>query len=47
MARTRIDLLLQRRPEALVILAHYAALPHSCPDSWMFGDGGKFLIKST
>ncbi|RHZ64488.1 hypothetical protein CDV55_102376 [Aspergillus turcosus] len=41
-----IDLLLQRRPEALVILAHYAILLHSCRDSWMFGDGGRFLIES-
>ncbi|KAF7182918.1 hypothetical protein CNMCM7691_002662 [Aspergillus felis] len=41
-----IDLLPQRRPEALVILAHYAILLHSCRDSWMFGDGGQFLIES-
>ncbi|GFF68415.1 hypothetical protein IFM47457_02054 [Aspergillus lentulus] len=41
-----IDLLLQRRPEALVILAHYGILLHSCRDSWMFGDGGRFLIES-
>lgn len=41
-----IDLLLQRRPEALVILAHYAILLHYCRDSWMFGDGGRFLIES-
>ncbi|RHZ66721.1 uncharacterized protein CDV56_104761 [Aspergillus thermomutatus] len=41
-----IDLLMQRRPEALVILAHYAILLHSCRDSWMFGDGGQFLIES-
>ncbi|KAI2787993.1 hypothetical protein POX_f08376 [Penicillium oxalicum] len=41
------DLLLQRRPEALVILAHYAILLQCCKESWMIGDGGHFIIQST
>ncbi|KAI3143923.1 transcriptional regulator family: Fungal Specific TF [Penicillium roqueforti] len=40
------EMLVHRRPEALVILAHYAALLHSCRDLWVFGDGGSFLIQS-
>ncbi|KAL4783766.1 hypothetical protein BJX76DRAFT_243526 [Aspergillus varians] len=40
------NMLVHRRPEALVILAHYAVLLHSCRDMWVFGDGGKFLIQS-
>ncbi|KAL4897139.1 hypothetical protein BDV59DRAFT_85179 [Aspergillus ambiguus] len=41
-----IDLLRRRRPEALVILAHYAVLIHDCRELWVFGDGGRFLIDS-
>jgi hypothetical protein len=40
------DMLAQRRPEALVILAHYAVSLHACRDMWVFGDGGEFLIRS-
>lgn len=40
------DMLVHRRPEALVILAHYAVSLHSCRDMWVFGDGGRFLIQS-
>lgn len=40
------DMLVHRRPEALVILAHYAVLLHSCRDMWMFCDGSRFLIES-
>jgi hypothetical protein len=40
------NMLVHRRPEALVILAHYAVLLHSCRDMWVFGDGGKYLIQS-
>ncbi|GIJ86828.1 hypothetical protein Asppvi_005724 [Aspergillus pseudoviridinutans] len=40
------NMLVHRRPEALVILAHYAVILHSCRDMWVFGDGGRFLIRS-
>ncbi|KAL2850186.1 hypothetical protein BJY01DRAFT_135967 [Aspergillus pseudoustus] len=40
------DMLVQRRPEALVILAHYAISLHACREMWVFGDGGEFLIRS-
>lgn len=39
------DLLRQREPHALAILAHYAALVHLRRDMWMCGDGGRFLIE--
>ncbi|KZL82533.1 upc2 protein [Colletotrichum incanum] len=41
-----IDVLKQRRPEALVILAFYAVLLHWCRDFWVFADAGEFLIRS-
>lgn len=41
-----VDALDMRRPEALVILAHYAALLHLYRQLWIFGDGGRFLIES-
>jgi hypothetical protein len=41
-----IDLLMLRRPEALVILAYYAIGLHLRRDVWIFGDGGRFLIES-
>ncbi|KAJ6030984.1 hypothetical protein N7540_001716 [Penicillium herquei] len=41
-----IDLLSSRRPEGLVILAHYAVLLHMRRDSWIAGDGGRYLIES-
>ncbi|KAE8138947.1 hypothetical protein BDV38DRAFT_243292 [Aspergillus pseudotamarii] len=40
------DTLVHRRPEALVILSHYAVLLHSCRNMWLFGDGGQFLVRS-
>ncbi|CEL04114.1 hypothetical protein ASPCAL05246 [Aspergillus calidoustus] len=40
------DMLVERRPEALVILAHYAVLLYRCRDMWIFDDGGRFLIGS-
>ena len=40
------DLLAQRRPEALVILAHYAVLLHRHRNLWVVSDGGEFLIAS-
>ncbi|KAL2862603.1 uncharacterized protein BJX67DRAFT_391171 [Aspergillus lucknowensis] len=39
------DLLEQRRPEALVILAHYAVLLHRFRDSWVLGGSGRFVIE--
>ncbi|TEA12269.1 Lysine biosynthesis regulatory protein LYS14 [Colletotrichum sidae] len=41
-----IDMLRQRRPEALVILAYYAVLVHRCRSFWAFGDAGEFMIRS-
>lgn len=41
-----IKLLRQQAPEALVILAHYAVLLHRCRYSWLYGQGGRFLIES-
>ena len=38
------DLLDQRRPEALVILAYYALLLHRRDQSWVIGDAGKRLL---
>ncbi|EPE36475.1 hypothetical protein GLAREA_05813 [Glarea lozoyensis ATCC 20868] len=40
------NLLLQNRPEALSILAHYAVLLHWRRDLWIVRDGGRFLIES-
>ncbi|TQN64926.1 Lysine biosynthesis regulatory protein LYS14 [Colletotrichum shisoi] len=41
-----IDVLKQRRPEALVVLAFYAVLLHWCRDFWIFADAGEFLIRA-
>ncbi|KAE8372353.1 hypothetical protein BDV26DRAFT_274357 [Aspergillus bertholletiae] len=41
-----IDLLMMRCPEALVVLAYYAACLHMRRDIWGFGDGGRFLVES-
>ncbi|KAE8366835.1 hypothetical protein BDV27DRAFT_85826 [Aspergillus caelatus] len=41
-----IDLLAVRCPEALVVLAYYAACLHARRDMWAFGDGGRFLVES-
>ncbi|KAH7268117.1 hypothetical protein B0J15DRAFT_486407 [Fusarium solani] len=41
-----IDLLSQRQPEALVILAFYAVLLHWNRDTWVLGDGGEYLIEA-
>ncbi|KAI2936203.1 transcriptional regulator family: Fungal Specific TF [Aspergillus niger] len=38
--------LAMQRPEALVILAHYAVILHWHRHFWLFGDGGRFLIES-
>ncbi|KAE8410949.1 hypothetical protein BDV36DRAFT_276204 [Aspergillus pseudocaelatus] len=39
-----LDFLMNRQPEALIILAHYAVSLYCRRDLWIFGDGGKFLI---
>lgn len=41
-----VDALHMGRPEALIILAHYAVLLHTYRQLWVFGDGGRFLIES-
>lgn len=40
-----LDHLSHGRPEALVILAHYAVLLHHHRQFWVFGDGGRWLIE--
>ncbi|WQF77052.1 Putative zn(2)Cys(6) fungal-type DNA-binding domain-containing protein [Colletotrichum destructivum] len=39
-----IEALHQHRPEALVVLAFYAAILHRCRRYWVFGHSGSFLI---
>ncbi|KAI0384853.1 hypothetical protein F5Y04DRAFT_277588 [Hypomontagnella monticulosa] len=41
-----ISLLENRRPEALVILAHFAIYLHRCRGFWAFGDAGEYLIQA-
>ncbi|KAL5596605.1 uncharacterized protein BROUX77_007289 [Berkeleyomyces rouxiae] len=41
-----IELLKQRRPEALVILAFYATMLYQSRSFWMFADGGQYLIEA-
>lgn len=41
-----VELLNQRRPEAMVILAYYAVLLHRDTDCWVIGDTGAYLIRS-
>ncbi|KAL5333050.1 hypothetical protein BJX70DRAFT_392476 [Aspergillus crustosus] len=41
-----IDLLSERKPEALVILAHFGALLHLHREMWVFGDSGKYVVAS-
>ena len=40
-----LDLLDQRRPEALVLLAHFAVLLHRRNKSWVIGDAGSRLLR--
>lgn len=42
-----LQMLRQRRPEALVVLAHWAVFLHQDRDFWVFGDSGRILIEST
>ncbi|KAL4794963.1 hypothetical protein BDV19DRAFT_363830 [Aspergillus venezuelensis] len=40
-----IETLEMRRPEGLVILAHYAVLLHFYRESWIFGGSGEWIIE--
>ena len=41
-----IELLVQRQPVSLVILAHWAMLLHAHREFWVFGDAGRVIIES-
>ena len=41
-----VGLLHALHPQALIIFAQYAVLLHRARNLWIFGDGGKFLIRS-
>jgi hypothetical protein len=41
-----VELLEQRQPEALVILAYYGVLLHRAKEHWALGDAGSYLIRS-
>ncbi|OHW92849.1 upc2-like protein [Colletotrichum incanum] len=41
-----VNLLDQRRPEALVVLAYWGALLHHVRDCWAFANAGKTLVQS-
>ncbi|EHK19174.1 uncharacterized protein TRIVIDRAFT_213704 [Trichoderma virens Gv29-8] len=41
-----LQMLKQRRPEALVVLAHWAVLLYRDRGFWVFGDTGRFMIES-
>ncbi|KAJ5512297.1 hypothetical protein N7463_001849 [Penicillium fimorum] len=45
-SREYIDLISQRKGEALVILAHFGALVDTHKDSWIFCDGGRYIVDS-
>lgn len=38
------QMLVDRSPEAIAVLAHYAALLHLCRDLWQVGDAGAYLL---
>ncbi|KAF2963192.1 hypothetical protein GQX73_g10386 [Xylaria multiplex] len=40
-----LQMLRERQPEALVIMAYWAVLLHYQRDFWVFGHGGRFLIE--
>lgn len=42
-----VELLRKRRPEALLVLAHFAVLLHWCRCHWVFGSVGKQLLHGT
>ncbi|KAI1290968.1 hypothetical protein F5Y03DRAFT_388680 [Xylaria venustula] len=41
-----VELIEQRRPEALIIIAHFGVLLHDARDCWIFGDAGAYIIRS-
>lgn len=38
------ELLTQRRPGSLVVLAYYSVMLHKCRESWAVGSAGNFLL---
>jgi hypothetical protein len=38
------ELMIQRQPEALIVLAYYSTLMHRCKDFWIMGNGGRLLL---
>ncbi|KAF4624788.1 hypothetical protein G7Y89_g13379 [Cudoniella acicularis] len=40
------DLLSQREPEALIVLAYFAVLAHYCRDYWAIGNSGQYLLRA-
>jgi hypothetical protein len=40
-----VAMLQQRKPEAMVIFVYYAVLLHQSRDFWVFGEGGRFLLR--
>ncbi|OQD88415.1 hypothetical protein PENANT_c004G00401 [Penicillium antarcticum] len=44
--REYIDLVAERKGEALVILAYFGALLDTQRDKWVFCDGGRYLVDS-
>ena len=40
------DLLMRKKPEAMVILAHYAVLLHRHRWTWLIGQAGRYLVDS-
>ncbi|KAI1277344.1 hypothetical protein F5Y07DRAFT_388600 [Xylaria sp. FL0933] len=41
-----INLVEERRPEALIVIAYYAVLMHDTKGYWISGDAGAFIIRS-
>ncbi|KAI1348972.1 hypothetical protein F5Y01DRAFT_306352 [Xylaria sp. FL0043] len=41
-----INLVEERRPEALIVIAYYAVLMHDTKGYWVSGDAGAFIIRS-
>ncbi|KAJ9151381.1 Sterol uptake control protein 2 [Pleurostoma richardsiae] len=40
-----VELLEERRPEAVATLAYYAVLLHHCRDLWLVGDSGNYVVR--
>ncbi|KAI1325704.1 hypothetical protein F5Y16DRAFT_422669 [Xylariaceae sp. FL0255] len=41
-----VELIEQRRPEALIVVAYCAVLIHNARDFWLFNDTGSFIVRS-